>query len=647
MLVTHQNLEQVLADLLSFNELSLDTESYGVLWNDRLFSIQISTEKSAYYFNFLDYKDGTFFFDETQKRLVLAQLKLQLFSKKSITWYMHNAKFDMRRLAIEGCYLEGNTWDTMCMERFVRNNYMFYSLDECLKRRGWSKSDEVTRYIATHAECRSTVKIPGKKAKESLKHYDKVPFSIMYEYGLIDARECFKLGKDQQTYFNKNTSLLPLIANEQRLTKAVFRMETNGVKIDLDYCSRAMDHELKCVNDGMLDLSRLTGSEYKNGPKWLANALDTQGVQYLKSEKGNPVFDKKALKTMDDPITNKILEVRDHEKLALFYASFIHMADDGLIHANYNSAGTDSGRFSCSNPNMQQLPKKDKKDAVFSVREACVPREGFIYVALDYDAMEYRLAADYAGETQMIEAIKGGLDPHSYVAKMMGIEDRNTAKTLNFMKLYSGGLAKLALSLFKPLSNEAVLKLICKKHVYNSNKLSVKEVTLLSQVDREVLKHDIDLLRKAQEMEEKYNEAMPKLKPLVDKIKATALGRGFVFNRYGRRSYLDDPRFVYAMLNYLIQGTGGDIIKHVIVKVDELLRDKKSMLVACIHDELLAEIHETELDLIPKIKEIMENEYVPMNGMNLTAGAGWSKKSFAVKDRIEGIPSQKDINGGN
>lgn len=644
MIVTMDNLGGVLSDLSLCSDFGLDTETYGLEWNDKMFSLIIATDKDAYYFNFKNYDDGS---PLISKHIALEYLS-KIFAKPDATWFIHNAKFDMRRLDIEGRELGGTIWDTASIERFVRNNYLKYSLDECLKRRGRKKDDKVEEYIKSHAECRSSIKVPGKKQKEKYKHYDKVPFGIIYEYGLVDANSVLFLGKNQRDYFARveNASLRSIVENETHLTRAVFNMEKRGVCIDVAYCRRAITYEEGRIEDAYRAISQLSTTPYKPGPKWLAAVLDQLGVPYELSEKGNPVFGEKALRKLSSPLVEQILSIREHEKNINFYSTFIHLVDaNGFVHADYKIGGTDTGRFSCSRPNMQQLPKKEKKtrDNTFTVREAVVPRKNCILVMMDYDAMEYRLVADYAGQLDMIASILEGLDPHSHVAKEMGIADRDPAKTLNFMKVYGGGLAKLAMALFKPISNETTLKLITKRYIYESKKMSTAEILKVEKVPHDILVHDIKLLREAEILEKKYEKALPKLKPMVKLIKDTCKRRGFIFNRYGRRSYLDNESFVYAMLNYLIQGTGADVVKHAMVKIDAFLADKKSKMIAQVHDEILYEIDLEELHLIPELRKIMEEEYKPLNGMTLSVGVEWSEKSWAVRHRKKGIPLIENV----
>jgi len=207
--------------------------------------------------------------------------------------------------------------------------------------------------------------------------------------------------------------------------------------------------------------------------------------------------------------------------------------------------------------------------------------------------------ADYAGEMEMIEAINGGEDPHGFVARMLNIL-RKQAKTANFGLLYGMGIQSLADMLKQSFTEAKNLKM-------------------------------------------RYFLRLPKVENLFNACKRIAISRGFIFNKYGRRVYLDDPKWAYKLVNYLIQGTGADVIRHAMVKIHKRMKGMKSGMVAQIHDELLFEIHKSELHIIPELIAIMENEYQPFNGMRLTAGASWSAKSWAAKDMIDGIPTIEDL----
>lgn len=595
-LVDENNFNEVLGGLIPLDLLSLDTETYGLDYNDRMFSIQIGTETDEFYFNFLRYEDTSI---PILNATHLSDLRDLLFHDDRKVWLIHNAKFDLHRLFLEEINLSGDIWCTELNEHFVRNNYDSYSLEACLERIGMKKDDKVREWLDTPKNKGYTVvRIPGKKNRKKNYHYDRVPFDIMFTYGCMDVRGCYDLGVSQMEVTEEKQAQ----ENLSDLIRAVHRMENNGMKINVEYCKEAMDYENRVTLELRDSLSRQAGETYKGGPKWLASTLDRHGVQYGTTDTGRPCFNKNAITDIKHHITDTLLEMRGHEKNAnSFYSTYLFMADNGgILHPNYRIEGTDTGRFSCTNPNLQQVPK-ETDDVPYPVRRSFIPREGFIYTMIDYDQMEYRLLADYAGEKGMIEAIMGGLDPHTFTARELEIE-RKQAKTVNFAILYGVGINKL------------------------SGMLGVSAA-------------------RAREIRNTYFRKLPMIKELVQNISQAYESRGHIFNRFGRRYFLNNSSHVYKLPNHLIQGTGADIVKLALVKIDNLLEGYKSMLVAQVHDELLLEIHETELHLIPQIKEIMENVYPAFNGMKLTCGLEWSAQSW--HDKREGMPTIQEIKEWN
>ena len=187
-LVTGSNLDEAIKDITTSEEAGFDTEAYGVGWMDRLFSVQIATAQHTYYFNTIRYgwvasqRDECPYFNYEE----LASILQEIFSVPSIVWYIHNAKYDMRRLAIENIYIAGKIHCTQMCARFIFNQHISYNLSSCLKRIGLEKDDAVGNYIKEHKLWEWEQKV-GRKTRSKNKFFDKVPFDIMFEYGCIDA----------------------------------------------------------------------------------------------------------------------------------------------------------------------------------------------------------------------------------------------------------------------------------------------------------------------------------------------------------------------------------------------------------------------------------------------------------------------------
>lgn len=624
--VDHDNISEVLAHLRFIKDgvISLDTESYGLKWDDKLFALQLAIKGGdSFYFNFHEYNDGS----PVLSRAVFAELH-DLWKRPNIRWVIANAKYDMRRLEIEGVILNGEIYDILLMERIRFNRYMSYSLDACLKRLGLAKNDEVKQWI-TKNKAYTTYHVEGKKTKEKDLHYDRVPYSLMVRYGFDDVEGNLVVYEDQAAYFElpENKEQIKLVHSNLELVKAVYAMESTGIQLDINYCKRKLAEENALIQEKYSRIEKMTNMKFKSGPLWLEELLESQGIKLDYSDKGNPILDKHALKSMPSAVAQYIIEVRDHEKRAGTYSTLLRFADSsGVLHTNYRLNGTDTLRFSSSDPNLQNIEACEKGN-LETIRSAFVPRTGFGFLSIDYKAMEYRLVADLAGELSWVHAINNGADPHQFVADMMGVE-RTPAKTLNFMLLYGGGLAKLALALFPMKTDEDTLKALCKVHLYNGYNITDKELYLASQVSPEIVAHEIEYLRQAEKLKKLYFKSLPAVEGFTKQVQDIAKERGYLRNQFGARYFLDNKQYSYKMPNHLIQGTGACTIRGAIVKLHHFLEGYRTRMLLQLHDEILLELAEGEEHIIPEIVRIMENEYRPINGMFLKCDVEYSKETW-------------------
>jgi DNA polymerase-1 len=617
MYVLISNEEQVreaIHHLLLSRELGADTETYGVGWNDRLFSAQLAGSEHTFYFNFHDYHDGTAVLNRSR---TFGLLDRELFRNPDLIWYIHNAKFDLRRFAIEGCKAAGGVHCTQMNERFIHNQQMHYSFDACLKRRGMEKDDAVERYIKENSEtCITRLRLPDGDTKV-FKHYDKVPFPIMFEYGCSDAERVRILGSDQR----KNLEVHAFYHNDLELEKVAYEMEEIGIACDVEYARKGLEHELQQAHTISNRLTDLAGEPFRNGPTWLRRIFDSHAVPYRTNPKtGNPVFDKSALDNIDHPIAGLIRKYRRHEKYASTYYSYY--AEHELVHAFIKTWGTDTGRFSYAEPNLQNVPKEEKPDPVkdpvayaewlalpFPVRGCFKPRTpDHVFVMIDFDQQEFRLLLDYAGELELIRQInEQGLDVHQATADMVGIT-RKQAKTLNFALLYGMGDGKLARSLGVSLTEAKRIRAL-----YFSRLPNVKK--FIEQVIRK-------------------SERVGVIKTWCGRELKTP--RPYWTEEDGVRKRLT---FDYKMPNHLIQGGCGDIARFAMVQCYEALKPyPESNMLLQVHDELLFEFHKNDLHMVEVVRKIMENTYRPFNGMRLTCGVEHSWKSWSKKDVVEGAP---------
>lgn len=614
MLVNRQNFQECLSHFRAAGLYGADTETTGLRpWQgDRLFSLILATDTQAFYFNFQVYPGheagSPCVLDGTHKEAIA-----EVFANPESTWAFHNAKFDMAMLFHEGINVLGQVHCTETGARVERNDHFSYALSACAKRIGEEKSKAVDECIKKNKLYRKEVvpgecKDDGSPVFENVPEFYRVPLDVIVPYGVKDGLLTLKLARAQIQNIDELGARQPqgwpkptgVLATERRLTHTVFRMEQAGVKIDRAYCTRALTHEQAHMDKAARTFRALAGVDFLDSWKRLSEVFDAAGLEYPRTEptktrpKGTPSFKDDFLETVEHPVAQAVRDYREHAKKAnTYYENFLYYADDDdVIHGNIRQAGTASGRMSSSNPNLQNLNKEEDTAPEFLVRRSFVPRDGYCFVMIDFDQMEYRLMLDYAGEAALIEKIlKEGLDVHEATGRMMGVP-RGRAKNLNFMLLYGGGVGKLA----------AMLKIT---------------------------------LSQAKALRAKYFDDLPRIGAFIRRVMDTAAQRGYIFNWAGRMCHFSNPEFAYAAPNYLIQGGCADIVKIAMNRVDDFLSNKRSRLLLQIHDELLFEVHESELALVPELVAMMERVY-PHKYLPLTAGASYSWESWA--DKVKGCP---------
>lgn len=593
-------LDEAIADIGSDIEgVGLDTETYGKERIDRLFSLQLSTSRNVWYFNFHDY-GGVPVLDKTRTFSALSGT----LGNSNALWFIHNAKFDMWKLLLENIRLSGGVHCTQSVERFIYNQYIKYSLAACLERRGRQKNDAVAAYIDEHKLWTGT-------GDAKRKHFEKVPFPTMFRYACIDAEEVRWLGLDQRRELAiRHEGTLPdYYLNDLEMQKVAFEMEVTGMHVRTDYAQGGLLYEKEQQQSTANTLSDLAGEPFRSGPNWLRGIFDKHGVPYRTNPKtGNPVFDKDALDEIDHPIAGLIRQYRRHEKYGGTYYDYYRTRE--LIHAEIKLHGTDTGRFSYAEPNLQNVPKEETLDAAipFQVRGCFVPRsKDHCFVAIDFNQQEFRLMLDYAGEHALIRRINDhGEDVHQATADLVGVT-RKQAKTINFGLLYGMGVEKLAAALG----------------------ITIREAKILKAG---------------------YFSKLPKVQRLIEAIIKKAERAGYVETWVGRRLYVPSPwrdpdtrrllRFEYVMPNHLIQGGCGDIARGAMPPIANLLKAEaqRSSMLLQVHDELLFDVHKSELGVVERIVRIMENTYKPFNGMKMTCGVDHSWVSWGKRDVIAGLP---------
>ena len=377
---------------------------------------------------------------------------------------------------------------------------------------------------------------------------------------------------------------------EEPLIRVLAKMEKDGVKMDLDSLrsfAAGLREEVQQREEkirAMADNPNLNISS----PKQIAALLYDELQLLQRKKKGNDSTDEETLLSIKDrhPIVREILEFRAAKKLLSTYIEpfpgYISRSD-GKIHTCFNQALTATGRLSSSNPNLQNIPIRSERGK--EIRKAFVPsREGGVIMSADYSQIELRIMAHLSQDRHLIEAFNFGLDVHkATAAKIFGIdssevsaEQRRIAKTANFGIMY--GISAFGLS----------QRLSCSR-------------------------------AEAKQIIDDYFESFPAIRSFIEDTLTAARENGYVETIFGRRRFVPDVNSrngtVRALaernaVNAPIQGTSADIIKMAMAGVDRRLSEAglKSRMVLQIHDELLFDALEEEIDTLKAIVvEEMEN----------------------------------------
>jgi DNA polymerase-1 len=597
MIVHRENFQDVVAKLSEKKVFSLDTETYGLspFKGDRLFSIIINNGEDSFYFNFHTYPNVE---PDCVLPYSLCKELNSLTLQTDTLWYMHNAKFDLHMTENEGVEYGGEIHCTESAARLIYNDYTGYSLEECAERIGFKKDDTVREYLLKNNLWKWEAP-PGKKTRTKNLFFSKAPLSLIQPYGEQDAHITFQLGEYQRAELQKiarsappnKPNILQVYENEKKLTKTCAKIERTGILIDRDYCERAIEYEKSKYEEAAEKFGELTGTPFVDSNKALADAFTKLGETFPTTEKGNPSFTDDVLEGFNSPVARLVQDLRSSQmRCNTYFRSFLHHADKhDRIHANIRQSGTKTGRFSYSDPNLQNLPKEDTSP--FPVRRAFIPSPGKFFTLIDYKQQEFRLMLDYAGQTDLIGKILEGHDPHEATAEMVRALGspctRKEAKIINFGIAYGMGAEKLGIKLGK-----------------------TKE--------------------EASRFRRQYFEALPNVKAVINGATKTAEKRGFVFNWFGRRFHFPDPKFAYRAFNAIDQGGGADAVKVAMNKIADFHRHDgalQSEMVLQVHDELVFETREEERFMIPVWKEIMENVY-PYQYIKLECDVSHSYRSL-------------------
>ena len=366
---------------------------------------------------------------------------------------------------------------------------------------------------------------------------------------------------------------------ERPISKIVIVMEEKGIKLDTDFLKKLSVELHKEFTSLEKDIHQEAGEKFTiNSPKQLGKILYEKlglGIKIKKTKTGNLSTNAEQLESMveEHSIIPHILRYRELSKLLSTYIDSLptYVKEDGRIHAHFVQTGAGTGRFSCEDPNLQNLPVKTELGK--KVREAFIAEKGKLLISCDYAQIDLRSAAILSGDKELIHIFQEGIDVHTGTAMKMfhvekeGVTDlmRRRAKAINFGILYGMGVTALKEGL---------------------------------KVER----------KEAQEYFDSYKKTFARLTEYLEEIKAFAFSKGYTETLLKRRrqiSLLKSPlSFLRAQgeriaINAPIQGTSADILKLAMIDAYEYVKEINKEkgegtleLLLQIHDELVFEVKE-------------------------------------------------------
>jgi len=455
-----------LKDLRGHKEIAVDLEtcdpelmelgSGNVVGRGRIVGISVAVEGWSAYYPIAHEGGGNM-----DKKLVLNWLQ-DLFKQDS-TFIFHNAMYDICWLRSSGITPPVKVVDTMIAASLVNENRWSFRLNDLAREYAGIGKDEAVLQAAAREY--------GIDAKKDMW---KLPSMFVGQYAERDAESTLKLWHRMKVELS-DQDLWTIFDTETRLFPCLVDMRFKGVKVDVEKADKIkkqlIDKENKIINK-IKDLTGVTVELWAASS--IAKVFDALKLPYDRTEKTNaPSFTKNFLSNHPNEIAQGISYAREINKAhTTFIDTIVKHSHKGRIHADINQirsddGGTVTGRFSMSNPNLQQIPVRHKELGPL-IRSLFIPEENHKWGVFDYSQQEPRILIHYAklqrldGINEIAQAYESGeADFHSAVAKMAGIE-RSQAKTINLGLMYGMGKNKLMAEL--GLMKEAAEKLIAQYH---------------------------------------------------------------------------------------------------------------------------------------------------------------------------------------
>ena len=596
-----------LPDLSSHREIAIDLEtrdpnlmtmgSGAVRRDGEVVGIAVAVEGWSGYFPIAHESGGNM-----DRVLVLDWFEELL--QTTATKIFHNAMYDVSWIRSMGFHINGGIVDTMVAASLIDENRLSYTLN--------SVSRDYTGLTKSEAALKKHAKEWGVNPKAEMW---RLPAPLVAEYAEKDAEITLKLWHALQHELTKE-ELWDIFNLESNLFPCLVDMKFKGVRVDVDGAEKLKKDLIKQEKEIHAQIRKMVGFDIE---LWaaasIAKAFDKLKIPFDRTEKGAPSFTKNFLASHPAELPKLVVKAREINKAnTTFIDTILRHNHRGRIHADINQirsddGGTITGRFSYSNPNLQQIPARHKIIGPM-IRSLFLPEEDHTWGCFDYSQQEPRILVHYAslmkleGTQTIVDAYnEGSADFHQMIADMAGIE-RKEAKTINLGIMYGMGKNKL-----------------------------MSELGLMKDSAEKLLKT--------------YHEKVPFVKLIANEATNIADDHGVISTLGGRKLHFDlwqpisfgihkplkqeeakrkhgpgiKRAFTYKALNKLIQGSAADMTKKAMLA----LYQEGVVPHVQVHDEL--DISVSSAEEAQKIIDIMEQavELQVPNKVDYEKGKSWGE----------------------
>ncbi|OUL62299.1 DNA polymerase I [Flavobacterium sp. AJR] len=579
-------LKLLLQNLQNQTSVCFDTETTGLdALHAELVGISFSYEKGKGFY--------VPFPENQEEAKALIEKFIPFFENEAIEKIGQNLKYDLKILLNYGVSVKGKLFDTM-IAHYLINPDMRHNMDIL--------SETYLKYSPKSIE-----DLIGKKGKNQKSMRD-VALEDIKEYAAEDADVTLQLKEIFTTELDKTGTKKLFDEIEIPLVSVLAAMETEGIRLDVDFLKSLSEELGKDIKTLEAKIYEIAGEQFNlASPKQLGDILFDKlkigGAKQKKTKTGQYATGEEILSYLakDNEIVAAILDWRSLVKLQNTYVEALPLQVDPVskrVHTDYMQTVAATGRLSSNNPNLQNIPIRTERGR--QIRKAFIARdENYTLISADYSQIELRIIAALSGEENMIKAFQNHEDIHkSTASKVFNValeevtrEQRSHAKTVNFGIIY--GVSAFGLS--------------------NQTSLSRSESATLIEA---------------------YYKTYPRLKSYIQEQIEFARENGYVQTILGRRRYLKDINSQNAVVrggaernavNAPIQGSAADVIKIAMINIHKKLTSEnwKSKMLLQVHDELVFDVHNSELEKIqPMIKHEMENAFIMAVPLEVELGLG-------------------------